>query len=538
MRVRVPRSGRSARAAALAVAGSIAFTSASCDADDASTSSAIIGGTPSTNASVVMLVSYPPDQSVLLTCSAAVIAPTVLLTAAHCVDPMTHPDHVFGVFLGADATTDATPAKIASKIVAVSKTTMHPDYDRNPPFTADIAIVELAAPVSVPPLPVATAALPPSIVGAEARIVGYGETHYDDPNYVRREALTTIAAIDPGDTITVGDAQHRSCVGDSGGPALTKMAGVETIVGVDSYADLKGCLEPAHYRRTDAYAAFLAPYLPSSGEGGAGGAASSSSASGAGGGPAAEDGGGCAMARGPLPDARWTVASLIGIAAIVARRAGRVPSRTEGALQARTERSSSSAHGTRSTLGRKLLRSIAWSLAGTFATGCVLVTSFDDPRATGGAGGMRTTTSSSSGSPGVTSSVSSSDASSTDGASVTSTADASSSGITGSGASTGATTTSTSGSSMGAPLGSFCSAPTECQSGYCTNSICCVGDCAPYLCNAMGVCATMCTNQNQNTCADGYYCDLAECFQKKATGVGCNMGYECDSMVCDMGACL
>ena len=36
---------------------------------------------------------------------------------------------------------------------------------------------------------------------------------------------TTVAALDAGDTVTVGDADHRSCIGDSGGPALVKTGG-------------------------------------------------------------------------------------------------------------------------------------------------------------------------------------------------------------------------------------------------------------------------------------------------------------------------
>ncbi|MFO0617619.1 MAG: S1 family peptidase [Polyangiaceae bacterium] len=305
------------RAAALA---GIALTA--CEGSDRRAASPIIGGAPSNDAAVVLLVSYPKDQSVLDTCTAAVIAPSVLVTAAHCVDPMTHPDHVFGVFAGPDATAFATPQTIAPKLVSITKATLHPDYDRKAPFHADIAVVELASPLAVPPLPFARAPLDASIVGAEARIVGYGETHYDTPNYAQQSATTTIAKVDPDDTLTVGDGAHRSCVGDSGGPALVSLGGVETIVGIDSYADLAGCLEPAHYRRVDVYADFLAPFAPVSGEGGSGGATSSSSSS-AGGSAADGDGdaGGCAVAVG----ARATTSTLALAAALLAlgRRARR-----------------------------------------------------------------------------------------------------------------------------------------------------------------------------------------------------------------------
>src|SRR3954471_3808679 len=66
--------------------------------------SPIIGGTATTgDPAVVLLVSYPPDLSTFDTCTASVIAPKVLLTAAHCLDPKDHPGYLFGVFTGPDA---------------------------------------------------------------------------------------------------------------------------------------------------------------------------------------------------------------------------------------------------------------------------------------------------------------------------------------------------------------------------------------------------------------------------------------------------
>src|SRR4051812_40415030 len=58
----------------------------------------IIGGAVDTgDPAVVMLAAYPTDHSTLFTCTAVVISPTALLTAAHCVD---HPGFQFGVFFG------------------------------------------------------------------------------------------------------------------------------------------------------------------------------------------------------------------------------------------------------------------------------------------------------------------------------------------------------------------------------------------------------------------------------------------------------
>ncbi|APR78491.1 Vitamin K-dependent protein C [Minicystis rosea] len=223
---------------------------------------AIIGGTPTTgDPAVVMLVSHPTDLSTFDACTASLIAPDVLLTAAHCLDPAKHPGYVFGAFTGPDASAFPTAATLAPKLVSVKETHIHPDYDPNPPFFADIGVAILAAPLDVTPIPVNRAPLDASLTGTAARIVGYGQIKYGDFNAIKHEATTALGAVDD-DTVIVGDGMRRSCVGDSGGPALVKVDGIEIIVGVDSYTDTAGCLEPAHYRRTDVHAAFLDTYAP------------------------------------------------------------------------------------------------------------------------------------------------------------------------------------------------------------------------------------------------------------------------------------
>jgi secreted trypsin-like serine protease len=247
----------------------------------------IIGGTVTTgDPAVVLLVSYPQDESALDTCTAALIAPTVLVTAAHCVDPGTHGGHSFGVFTGPDASAYADIAQLKPMLAKVKSLHVHPEYDTAPPFRADIAVVVLDQPLATAPLPINRAALSPALVGGEARIVGYGQVQYGKYNVIKHEATTVLASIGPVDTVVVGDLKHRSCIGDSGGPALVKIDGVETIVGVDSYAETSGCLEAASYRRTDVYTAFLDQYAPPPAppvDGGLGGGGAGGSGSGSGG---------------------------------------------------------------------------------------------------------------------------------------------------------------------------------------------------------------------------------------------------------------
>jgi hypothetical protein len=329
-----------ARAPSIATALAIALAGCGEPEPVAASPAGIIGGSPdSSDPAVVLLVSYSPDQTVLATCTATLVAPDVLLTAAHCVDPATHPGYGFGAFAGPDASAHPTVATLLPHLTAAAQIHPHPDYDPAPPFYADIGVVVLEAPLGAAPLPIARA-LDASIVGAAARIVGYGQLVYGQYNAEKHQATTVVDALGAVDTVVVGDEQRRGCIGDSGGPALVELDGVETIVGVDSYTETTGCIEPAHYRRTDHFTDFIDAFVPPTSDGGGGGVAGSGGAGGqgaSGGGDAGaapcttcapaeevsdDEGGGCAIGR--TPDARrwpWALAlALAGLSACRARR--------------------------------------------------------------------------------------------------------------------------------------------------------------------------------------------------------------------------
>ncbi|HTR54653.1 MAG TPA: trypsin-like serine protease [Kofleriaceae bacterium] len=237
----------------------LALALAACASPLASTQQAIIGGSADAgDSAVVMLAAYPADHSTLFTCTAEVVSPTALVTAGHCLDHTA--DYAYGVFYGEDASSYATLTELLPQLAATSATYIYPGYDRSAPFTGDIGVVVLAQATQVAPLAFARQAPTQAMVGEPARIVGYGQTVYNTFHESRDAADTTVAAIDAGDTITVGDTTHLTCVGDSGGPALVS----NVIVGVDSYSDTTGCTQPAHFRRTDVYAAFIDQYAGTS----------------------------------------------------------------------------------------------------------------------------------------------------------------------------------------------------------------------------------------------------------------------------------
>src|SRR5258708_37544601 len=102
---------------------------AGCSAAVEVQGAAIIGGSRDRgDPAVVMLVSYPPDQSTAYTCTASLIAPTILLTAAHCVDAAHHPRYLFGVFPRDDATAYATTPQLAAALVPARAVRPHPQH--------------------------------------------------------------------------------------------------------------------------------------------------------------------------------------------------------------------------------------------------------------------------------------------------------------------------------------------------------------------------------------------------------------------------
>jgi len=233
----------------------------------ARSSSPIIGGTADDgDPAVVMLVSYPSDESTYYTCTAEVISPTVLLTAAHCVDAANHTGHTFGVFLEPDATPYKASVKtLKPHLKAVREVHAHPQYDPNGSgYPADVGVAILAEPVSIAPLPINRTALDSSIVGKSSRIIGYGQTVSGTFNVKKYQATTSVNKLEnDGHTVVVGDDARRTCLGDSGGPALVTLNGVETIIGTNSYTNTNGCTEPSHFQRVDVYKAFIDSYLSS-----------------------------------------------------------------------------------------------------------------------------------------------------------------------------------------------------------------------------------------------------------------------------------
>ncbi len=206
-------------------------------------------------------------------CTGTLIAPPVVLTAAHCADDGTPADYV--VLFG-DEWNSATP-------VPVSEFIFHPDYDPVK-IEHDIAMLRLAAPApaGVAPIP----HLPQSLeltqadIGTDLLFVGFGITRYGGNDYgVKRRVTLPLYHICNSlsgcqvnlrgtnyptrpNSISYDQADRGTCMGDSGGPAFIMRDGQKYVAGVNSIV-WGECNLLASGTKVDAYEQWINDFIGS-----------------------------------------------------------------------------------------------------------------------------------------------------------------------------------------------------------------------------------------------------------------------------------
>jgi len=192
-------------------------------------------------------------------CTGTLVAPSVVLTAAHCVSgrrSTISPDDVrFGIG------TDMTSPLASIEVEAVYR---HSSYANGPDDERyDFGVLVLAEPAdeyvpSIIPIGVNRASLSSALEGQRGQVGGFGQTHPNDDSN-RRKFWTTEEIVDVSSIGVAVDGNGTSavCFGDSGGPLFrTFPDGAIRTIGVLSWGD-ESCLDVDHFARIDAQLAWI-----------------------------------------------------------------------------------------------------------------------------------------------------------------------------------------------------------------------------------------------------------------------------------------
>lgn len=226
------------------------------DSPTAEDQDAIIGGTVDNgDPSVVALFIHQPSSSSGSLCSGTVVSSQAVLTAAHCVDPrVVGSGNVFEVLTGTTLS--------GATSLAVSATVFDSAFDPNNLGAGhDVAVVTLASPTTLTPIPYNRGALGSGSV----RIVGYGtNSHSNTGAGTKRQASTRISSSN-SILVQIGSSSRQTCHGDSGGPAFQTIGGQEVIIGITSYgfdfASNFVCFGGGVDTRVDAYTMFIDSHI-------------------------------------------------------------------------------------------------------------------------------------------------------------------------------------------------------------------------------------------------------------------------------------
>jgi secreted trypsin-like serine protease len=200
-----------------------------------------------------------PFDSTVVVCTGTLIAPSVVITAAHCL--RAHPAKTMEFVLATNVQDAPRAAGIAARRIF-----LNPEFAiREVGSLHDIGLVELVLPIegmSAELLmdPAAATLIQP---GAGVELVGYG-TRDGGGSGQKTSTEATISSVGVDEMKIGGPGEPQNCKGDSGGPAFViGLDGVRRLAGIVSRSanNATECIDGSIHTRVDAYADWIAATL-------------------------------------------------------------------------------------------------------------------------------------------------------------------------------------------------------------------------------------------------------------------------------------